>query len=106
MSTAVGSVDDTPAQARHPLRELLARYASVFKLVWQHRHELAGPKRMSDEVAFLPAALSLQEAPPHPAGDVVRPSRSACYGPHATSGGKGSPRHREWTTGACFTGRG
>jgi len=32
-----------------------------------HRTELAGPSRMADEVAFLPAAPSLQETPPHPA---------------------------------------
>ena len=31
------------------------------------RHELAGPKRLADEAAFLPAALSLQETPAHPA---------------------------------------
>ena len=49
------------------MRDVLARYAAVFRLAWQHRHELVGPKRLSDEVAFLPAALSLQETPPHPA---------------------------------------
>lgn len=52
---------------RHPVRELLARYKAVFKAAWEHRHELAGPRRMADEVAFLPAALSLQETPVHPA---------------------------------------
>ncbi len=31
------------------------------------RDELAGPKRLADEAAFLPAALSLQETPVHPA---------------------------------------
>ncbi|MEI2718892.1 MAG: hypothetical protein V9E87_01930 [Gemmatimonadales bacterium] len=30
-------------------------------------HELAGPRRLADEAAFLPAALSLQETPVHPA---------------------------------------
>ena len=34
---------------------------------WSHRTELAGPKRMAHEIAFLPAALSLQETPVHPA---------------------------------------
>lgn len=53
--------------ARHPLVELLARYKAVLQAAWQHRHELAGPKRLADEAAFLPAALSLQESPPHPA---------------------------------------
>ena len=52
---------------RHPLIELLARYKAIFAAVWAVRHELAGPKRMADELAFLPAALSLQESPAHPA---------------------------------------
>ena len=34
---------------------------------WAARHELAGPTRLADEAAFLPAALSLQETPAHPA---------------------------------------
>ena len=53
--------------AAHPLRELARRYAAVFAIVWQHRRELAGPARHADEAAFLPAALSLQETPVHPA---------------------------------------
>ena len=52
---------------RPPLRELLERYRAVFKASWAARHELAGPKRLADEVAFLPAALSLQDTPVHPA---------------------------------------
>ncbi|HEX6706222.1 MAG TPA: HlyD family type I secretion periplasmic adaptor subunit [Albitalea sp.] len=52
---------------RHPVVELLARYRAVFAAAWAVRHELAGPKRLSDEAAFLPAALSLQETPVHPA---------------------------------------
>ena len=49
-------------------------------------HELAGPKRLADEAAFLPAALSLQETPVHPAprrvavGDHARCSSSRCVG--------------------------
>jgi hemolysin D len=31
------------------------------------RHELAGPKLQAEEAAFLPAALSLQATPVHPA---------------------------------------
>lgn len=59
--------DIAPAeQPRHPLIELMARYRAVFGTVWAHRHELAGPARMADEAAFLPAALSLQATPPHP----------------------------------------
>ena len=52
---------------RHPFIELLGRYRAIFKAAWEHRDELAGPKRMLDERAFLPAALALQETPPHPA---------------------------------------
>lgn len=52
---------------RHPVFELLGRYKAIFKAAWKHRHELAGPRRLSDEAAFLPAALSLQDTPVHPA---------------------------------------
>lgn len=55
------------AQPKHPARELLARYKVVFMAAWAHRTELAGPSRLADEIAFLPAALSLQETPVHPA---------------------------------------
>ncbi len=55
------------AKPLHPALELLARYKAIFKAAWEARHELAGPKRLSDEQAFLPAALSLQETPTHPA---------------------------------------
>lgn len=58
----------SPADAlRHPALELLARYRAVFAAAWAARHELAGPKRLADEAAFLPAALALQETPVHPA---------------------------------------
>jgi hemolysin D len=49
------------------MKELLARYRAVFQHAWAHRTELAGPARYADEVAFLPAALSLQDTPVHPA---------------------------------------
>ena len=59
---------NAPNQAqRHPIVELLVRYQAVLQAAWQARHELAGPQRLADEVAFLPAALSLQDSPPHPA---------------------------------------
>lgn len=61
---------ETQAQAqaaRHPITELLARYSDIFKAAWAAREELAGPKRLADERAFLPSALALQETPPHPA---------------------------------------
>jgi len=56
----------TQAQ-RHPAIELLARYKSVAQAAWAARDQLAGPKRLADEAAFLPAALSLQDTPVHPA---------------------------------------
>lgn len=46
---------------------LLGRYAEVLGAAWAARHELAGPRRLAAEAAFLPAALSLQETPVHPA---------------------------------------
>lgn len=52
---------------KHPVIDLLARYRAVFQHAWAHRTELAGPTRLADEVAFLPAALSLQDTPVHPA---------------------------------------
>ena len=54
------------APSRHPILELLGRYRAIASAAWAVRHELAGPSRLSDEVAFLPAALSLQETPAHP----------------------------------------
>ena len=57
----------TTFSVRHPAIELLARYRAIFQAAWAARRELAGPKRLTDEAAFLPAALSLQETPVHPA---------------------------------------
>ncbi len=51
----------------HPVSELMARYRDIFAAAWQARAALAGPQRLADEAAFLPAALSLQETPVHPA---------------------------------------
>ena len=56
-----------PALAQHPAIALLARYRAIFSAAWHHRAELAGPARLADEAAFLPAALSLQDTPVHPA---------------------------------------
>lgn len=62
------SAAETPeTPIRHPIFDLLQRYRVVVQTAWAHRHELAGPARMADEAAFLPAALSLQATPPHPA---------------------------------------
>ena len=65
MSTA--TTQDTAAAPRHPAIELLGRYRAILQAAWAHRAELAGPARLADEQAFLPAALSLQETPVHPA---------------------------------------
>jgi hemolysin D len=51
----------------HPVIDLLIRYRAIFRAAWDQRHQLAGPARLADEAAFLPAALSLQETPVHPA---------------------------------------
>lgn len=61
---------DTTSKAsrvQYPIAELLGRYGTIFRDAWRHRHELAGPSRHADEAAFLPAALSLQDTPVHPA---------------------------------------
>ena len=55
------------APMRHPVVELLLRYRAILGHAWAHRAELAGPQRLADEAAFLPAALSLQDSPVHPA---------------------------------------
>ena len=52
---------------RHPALELLERYRAIFGMAWAARHDMAGPRRLADETAFLPAALSLQDTPVHPA---------------------------------------
>ena len=65
---AVEAGQAAPQQAvRHPISDLLGHYKAVIGAAWAHRHELAGPARLADEAAFLPAALSLQATPPHPA---------------------------------------
>ncbi|WP_343628733.1 HlyD family type I secretion periplasmic adaptor subunit [Roseateles sp.] len=46
---------------------LLARYLDVLAAAWTARRELAGPARLADETAFLPAALALRDTPMHPA---------------------------------------
>jgi hemolysin D len=70
-ATDVIATSETPTKAppapKHPLGDLLRHYKAVIQAAWQHRHELAGPDRLADEAAFLPAALSLQATPPHPA---------------------------------------
>ncbi len=57
----------TGAAQRHPAMDLVRRYRDVFAAAWAARFELAGPKRLASEAAFLPAALEVQETPVHPA---------------------------------------
>jgi hemolysin D len=49
------------------IQELLQRYAAHFQFAWVRRAEMDPPQRLTHEVQFLPAALSLQESPVHPA---------------------------------------
>ena len=51
--------------------ELCRRYVQVWRAAWAVRRELVPPDRSADERAFLPAALELQESPPHPAARVT-----------------------------------
>ena len=62
---------------RHPIRELLARYKTVFQHAWAHRAELAGPARHASELAFLPAALAFAEGWRLTGGGVTSDSRQA-----------------------------
>jgi hemolysin D len=61
------TIPENAGAPRHPLLDLLARYRAIFLAAWEARHELAGPMLRADEAAFLPAALSLQAIPVHPA---------------------------------------
>ena len=68
MTTPAAAMQPNPSAApRNAKRELLGKYKAIFQAAWARRTELAGPKLMADEAAFLPAALSLQETPVHPA---------------------------------------
>jgi hemolysin D len=51
--------------------ELWQRYKGIFAHYWKHRHELNGKLLNEHEAAFLPAALSLQEAPVSPAARLL-----------------------------------
>lgn len=63
----VPAAESVAGTVQSPRRALLARYAAVFRAAWAMREDLAGPKRLADERAFLPAAMALQDTPPHPA---------------------------------------
>lgn len=51
--------------------ELAARYGRAFRLAWQQRDTLNAPRRTSEEAEFLPAVLSLQDTPSHPAPHIA-----------------------------------
>ncbi|ATE59902.1 HlyD family type I secretion periplasmic adaptor subunit [Thauera sinica] len=53
------------------LGDLVRRYAAAFRHAWRHRVQMEGPARQPHEVAFLPAALALQETPVSPAPRVA-----------------------------------
>lgn len=55
------------AQPAPPVSGLAGRYRAAFAAAWRQRAQLAGPELLADEAAFLPAALSLQHTPLHPA---------------------------------------
>lgn len=67
MNRPAAQIAPTAPALRHPTLELLARYQAVLGAAWQAREALAGPQRLADEAAFLPAALAIQETPVHPA---------------------------------------
>ena len=50
----------------HAWTWLWERYASVAGTAWRQRRRDVGPRRSADELAFMPAALSLQHTPVHP----------------------------------------
>ncbi len=52
---------------RQATRDLITRYANVFRHAWRERKATDCTPRQRHEAAFLPAALSLQETPAHPA---------------------------------------
>jgi hemolysin D len=47
--------------------DLWAHHGAVARDAWRRRDALQGPRRSADELAFLPAALQLQQTPVHPA---------------------------------------
>lgn len=61
------SIQPEEEQEVGAIRALINRYKNVWTLSWKHRDEMDPPKRQLDEIMFLPAALSLQEKPIHPA---------------------------------------
>ncbi len=67
MTTSATTTANAAPVRPTPVKDFLRRYREVFAAAWQHRKALDGTPRQSDELAFLPASLSLQETPVHPA---------------------------------------
>ncbi|MGN5222266.1 HlyD family type I secretion periplasmic adaptor subunit [Aeromonas veronii] len=44
-------------------QDLWIRHRTVWRLAWERRHEMAPKERNADELAFMPAALALQDTP-------------------------------------------
>jgi hemolysin D len=53
------------------LQDLCRRYWQIFNAAWSVRKDLAVSDRNQHERAFLPAALEIQESPPHPAAHIA-----------------------------------
>jgi len=53
-------------------RELLKRYRRTWSHAWHGRKQMDAPLRLPHEMQFLPAALSLQEQPVHPAARYIK----------------------------------
>ena len=47
--------------------DLWQRYRKAWQRSWRHRKHFDAPDRRQHELEFLPAAMALQESPPHPA---------------------------------------
>lgn len=67
MSEEISTAAANAPRLHRPAIALARRYAAVLRGAWRHRHALAAPRRRADELAFLPAALSLEDTPMHPA---------------------------------------
>lgn len=51
---------------KEALLDLVQRYRQVWRTAWRRRADARDDRRNADELAFLPAALALQETPVHP----------------------------------------
>ncbi|KAA0972236.1 HlyD family type I secretion periplasmic adaptor subunit [Aureimonas fodinaquatilis] len=55
----------------HDLAPLWRRYKDIFSEAWKERRSLDAPKRSTDELNFLPSALSLRDTPVNPAPRIL-----------------------------------